>query len=169
MPIDSTTSKRQVIAPAITAALVLMGAPILLQGAFAAPTLHGGLNCTFDEVTNTLNCQGDVSGLGGAETATATLSATAEVTTGCINRGAQGTEPQGLERESTSVSDTQELNVESGRATFDIDLSADLNRDCPDGMTPTLVCVTFSGITLLVDPSSGPSRTFNTDETFTSC
>jgi hypothetical protein len=161
MPIDSTTSKRQVIAPAITAALVLMGAPMLLQGAFAAPTLHGGLNC--EPAGNDLNCSGDVSGLGGATTAEATLTATATVETGCINRGAAEQQPSGLDRETTTVSDTQQLNVEGGRATFDITLTADTDRDCPDGMQVVITSVTWSEISLKVVPNSGPSRTFTTD------
>lgn len=166
MPKDNL-NKTRVLVPAITAALVVMAAPLLLPAAFAAPTLHGGLNCEL--VGDDLRCTGDISGLGGAETALATLEATAEVTTGCVNQG--GNEPRGLERESIVVSDTQELNVEAGRATFDITLEADATeRECPSAnMDPIVVCVSFSGISLEVDPSSGPSRTFTSGAEPSSC
>jgi hypothetical protein len=162
---EGNVKKTRVLVPGITAALVMMAAPMLLPGAFAAPTLHGGLNCSLVN-DNDLNCTGDVSGLGGATTAEATLTATATVETGCINRGAAEQQPSGLDRETTTTSDTQELNVESGRATFDITLTADTDRDCPDGMKVVITSVTWSDISLEVDPSSGPSRTFTTDEEF---
>jgi hypothetical protein len=44
-----------------------------------------------------LTATGEVAGAGGG--GTATLSSTAEVTTGCINRGSQGQQPSGLERD----------------------------------------------------------------------
>jgi hypothetical protein len=169
MPIGNTLSKKQLLAPGIAAALLMVTAPMLLPAAFAAPRLHGPIDCTFNDSTNTLNCQGDVSGLGGATTAQFTLAGTATVETGCINRGAQGQQPSGLDRETTDVSQTEDVNVEGGRASFDITLSADTDRDCPDGMTVVITCVEFSDVSLEVVPNSGPSRTFPVSGTFGEC
>ena len=167
MPKGNTISKKQVLAPAIAAALMMMMAPMLLPAAFAAPRLHGPIDCTED--TNEVTCTADVSGLGGATTATGTLTGTATVETGCINRGSQGQQPSGLDRETTTVSETQDVNVEGGRATFDITLNADTDRDCPDGMTVVITCVEFSNLSLEVVPNSGPSRTFDISGTFGEC
>ena len=155
----------------IGAAAMLLMAPMLLQGAFAAPTLHGPIVCAVLG-ENQLLCKLNVSGLGGATTATATLTATATVTTGCINRGAAETQPQGLQRTTTTVTDTQTVNVEGGRASFSLTtqaLNAEELRTCPDGMTPTIVCVTFSNISIAVIPNSGPSRTFPVSGTLSNC
>ena len=158
MPKDSI-KKTRVLVPAITAALVVMAAPLLLPAALAAPTLHEQ-DCTVDDAN--LFCEFDVSGLGGAETAEGTLTGDASVTTGCINRG--DNEPSGLERETVDVVESAEVNVEGGRATFTLstDFDAEELRDCPSRqMTETIVCAEFTGLKLEVDPSSGPSRTFN--------
>jgi hypothetical protein len=167
MPKGNTIIKKQVLAPAIAAALMMVTVPMLLPAAFAAPRLHGPIDCTED--TNEVTCTADVSGLGGATTATGTLTGTATVETGCINRGSQGQQPSGLDRETTTVSETQEVNVEGGRATFDITLSADTDRDCPDGMQVVITCVEFSNLSLEVVPNSGPSRTFPVSGTFGEC
>jgi hypothetical protein len=158
MPKDNV-KKTQVLVLAITAALVLMATPMLLPAAFAAPRLHAQ-DC--DVVNNNLVCEFDVSGLGGAETATATLTGDATITTGCVNRG--GNEPSGLERETVDVLETQTVNVEGGRATFEFETDFDPAelRDCPSrNMTPVIVCAEFTNLELEVVPSSGPSRTFD--------
>ena len=169
MPRDNTLSKKQVLAPGIAAALLMVTAPMLLPAAFAAPRLHGPIECTFDEANNELDCTADVSGLGGATTATGTLEATVTTETGCINRGSQGQQPSGLDRETSTESDTVEVNVEGGRATFENTLSADTDRDCPDGMQVVITCVEFSGISLEVVTNSGQSRTFPISGTFGEC
>jgi hypothetical protein len=154
----------------ITVALMLMS-PMLLQTALAAPTVHGPINCSVTSA-NALQCTFNVSGLGGATTATATLTADATVTTGCINRGAAETQPSGLERTTTTVTQTQTVNVEGGRATFNIVASlpsASELRDCPDGMTPVIVCATYTDVSIEVVPNSGPSRTFPVSGTFSNC
>ena len=62
--------------------MIMFMTPMLLQGAFAAPTLQQPIQ--FEIVgDNQLRCLADVSALGGAKTATATLVATATVTTSC--------------------------------------------------------------------------------------
>jgi hypothetical protein len=152
---------------AIVAAVMLMSTipTILLQEAFAAPTLQGPITCSIIG-ENQLRCVTNVSGLGGAKTATATLVATATVTTGCATPSGSN-QPQGLQRTAITVTDTQTVNVEGGRATFDLltqPLNASELRTCPDGMKPTVVCVTFSDISIAVVPNSGPSRTFTTNQ-----
>ena len=157
---------------AIMAAIMLMAAPVLLlQGAFAAPTLQGPITCSIVVEKNQLRCTADISGLGGAKTATATLVATATVTTGCATPSASN-QPQGLQRTAITVTDTQTVNVEGGRATFDLltqPLNAEELRTCPDGMKPTVVCVTFSNISIAVIPNSGPSKTFTTNQVISNC
>ena len=161
--------------PTITAAMLTAAAMFastsLMAPVFAAPTLHGGISCAVNE-KNQLECTLNVSGLAGATTATATMSGTATVVTGCINRGATDTQPQGLQRTTTTVSQTQTVNVESGRAFLDI-LTTPLNASelgtCPDQMTPVIVCVTFADVSIAVVPNSGPSRTFPVEGTFSNC
>ena len=167
----SESLRKKGIPAATIGAVMMLMAPMLLQGALAAPTIHGPINCTVTE-DNALECEFNVSGLGGATTATATLSADAEVTTGCINRGSAGTQPSGLEDTDTTVTQTQTVNVESGRADFDIVASlpdAEDIRTCPDGMTEVIVCVTFTEVSIAVVPNSGPSRTFDVEGTFSNC
>jgi hypothetical protein len=162
MPKGNTINKKQLVAPAIAAAVVLMLGPMFLTGAEARPQLHAPIDCNIVG-ENQLECVADVSGLGGAETATAFLTANARVTTGCTTPSGSN-EPRGLQRTTTSVSDQQTVNVEGGRAVFTLKtdpLDAEELRDCPSAnMTPTIVCVTFSDISIRVEPSSGPSRTF---------
>jgi hypothetical protein len=146
----------------IAASALLLMAPMLLQGAFAAPTLHGPFTCAIVGA-NQLQCTANVSGLGGATTATGTLTASATVITNCINRGAGESQPQGLQRTTTTVTQTQTVDVEGGRATFNIithPLNALSLRTCPDQMTPVIVCVTYSNIQLSVTLNSGQSGTF---------
>jgi hypothetical protein len=154
MPIGNTLSKKQLLTPGIAAALMMVAAPMFVPAAFAAPTLHGGeCNATDTSTSATLECNLDVSGLGGATTATATLSGDATITTGCLNKG--GNEPSGLERTNEDVVASDTVNVEGGRATFDL-------SQCPSrNMTPVVVCAEFTGLQLEVVPNSGPSRTFN--------
>jgi hypothetical protein len=145
--------------------------PMLLQAALAASRVHGSIDCSVTSA-NALECIFNVSGLGGATTATATLTGTATVTTGCINRGAAETQPSGLERTPTTVTQTQTVNVEGGRATFDIVAtlpSASELRDCPDGMTPVIVCASYTDVSIEVVPNSGPSGTFPVEGTFSNC
>jgi hypothetical protein len=142
----------------IGAAIMLM-APMLLQGALAAPTLKSG-ECT--TVDDNLVCDLNVSGLGGATKATGTLTGDATITTGCLNKG--GNEPSGLQRSTEDVVETSTVNVAGGRATFHFatDFTAEELRDCPSAqMTPVIVCAEFTNLQLTVVPNSGPSRTFD--------
>ena len=161
MPKSNSLSKKQVVAPAIVAALALMMAPMLTQGAFAAPKLHGPVSCSsFGD--NQLRCTLEVSGLGGAETATAHLESKVTVVTGCINQGEN--EPQGLKRSTTTGTADQTVNVQGGKAVFTLTtdpLNAENLRNCPsDNMTPTITCVSFGTSTIDVTTSSGQKGTF---------
>jgi hypothetical protein len=144
----------------------------IVPSAFAAPTVHGQIKCT-PVGTTQLNCQFNVSGLGGASTATATITATVSVTTGCINQGSKDQQPSGLKRSTSTVTETQTVNVDSGRATFDITtkpLDASKIRTCPDNMDEVFVgCATFSNVSIVVKPNSGPSGTFPVSGTFKAC
>jgi hypothetical protein len=145
---------------ATIAAVTMLMAPMLLQGALAAPRIHAG-ECTV--VDDNLVCEFDVSGLGGATTATATLTGDAIITTCCVTPPGNN-EPSGLQRSTVDVLETSTVNVEGGRAifTFETDFSAEELRDCPSAnMTPVIVCATFTNLQLEVVPNSGPSRTFN--------
>jgi hypothetical protein len=103
-----------------------------------------------------LTATGEVAGAG--KTATATLSATAHVTTGCINRGSQGQQPKGLKRTTTNTTGSETFNTRSGRGTFTVETQhITTSRNCPDDMVPILVSVTFTDIELTV--KSGPNKT----------
>jgi hypothetical protein len=144
---------------------------MFLTGAEARPPLHAPIDCNIVG-ENQLRCVADVSGLGGAETATAFLQADARMTTGCITPPGSN-EPRGLQRTTLSVSDQQTVNVKGGRAVFTLTtdpLDAEELRDgASDNMTPTIVCVTFSRIDIRVVPSSGSSRTFGVSGTESNC
>ena len=158
----------------IASALLLVIAPAILStGAFAiAPTevtQTGGLHFVGQpdlqvnkdiengQVTSaSLTATGEVAGAG--RTATATLSATAEVTQGCINRG--GGDPQGLQRTTTTVTGSDTFNTRQGRGTFDVTTSEITAPSggftCPSrNMTPVLVSVDFTDITLTVTSQTG--------------
>src|SRR5919201_2071015 len=102
-----------------------------------------------------LTATGEVAGAG--ETATATLSATADVTRGCINRGSQGQQPSGLRRSFQVTTGSETFNTRSGRGSFNVStepVTAAPFR-CPDQMTPVLVGVTFTDVTLTVTSQTG--------------
>jgi hypothetical protein len=153
---NSFSTKTTIAGISAAALLLVLLTPM---SAFAAPRLHAS-DC--EVVDGNLECSFDVSGLGGATTATGTLTGTAEITTGCINRGAAGTQPSGLERSTEDVLEEATVNVEGGRATFDLstDFDPEEIRTCPDGMTEVIVCASFTDLSLEVVPNSGPSRTF---------
>jgi hypothetical protein len=102
-----------------------------------------------------LTATGEVAGAG--RTATATLSATAEVTRGCVNRGSQGQEPSGLQRSFTTTTGSETFNTRSGRGSFDVQTEpvTAAGVRCPDRMTPVLVSVTFTDITLTITSQTG--------------
>jgi hypothetical protein len=102
-----------------------------------------------------LTATGEVAGAG--QTATATLSATANVTRGCINRGSQGQQPSGLQRSFTTTTGSQTFNTRSGRGSFHVSTNpvTVAGFSCPDKMTPVLVSVTFTDVTLTITSQTG--------------
>ena len=151
--------------------IMLMATPMLLfQGALAAPTLRGPITCTIIGATQ-LNCMLNVLGLSGAKFATAILTATATVGTTCTTPS--GSNENGFQTSTTTVSTNKTVNVQGGKATFDLTtppLNAEQLRTCQSAnMTPTIVCITFSNISIEVVPNSGPSKTFSVPGTLSNC
>lgn len=107
-----------------------------------------------------LTCAGEVAGAG--TSATATCSATAVVTRGCVNKG--GNEPRGLQQSFQTTTGSLTFQTRSGRGTFSVNTTPVTAApfECPSAnMTPVLVSVTFTDITLTVT-----SQTGTTDATF---
>src|SRR5215203_2206111 len=102
-----------------------------------------------------LTATGEVCGAG--RTATATLSSTAVVETGCINPGIKGQQPQGLERSFTQVTGSERFNTRQGRGTFDVDTNAIVlpGRTCPPPQEPVVLSVTFTDIVLTITSQTG--------------
>jgi hypothetical protein len=102
-----------------------------------------------------LTATGEVAGAG--RTASAVLSATANVTTGCINRGRKAQQPSGLQTTSTTTTGSQTFHTRSGRGRFGFSTTpvGVGSRTCPDKMRPVLVSVTFTNITLTITSNSG--------------
>jgi hypothetical protein len=141
-------------------ALALAAVPAVAVGPTSV-TQTGGLHFVgTPDVTATktatsafLTATGEVAGAG--TTATATLAADAEVTTGCINRGSKDQQPSGLQRTTTTTSGTTTFRTRSGRGTFSVStVPITTNRTCPDQMVPVLVGVNFTNVTLTI--TSGP-------------
>jgi hypothetical protein len=158
--------------PILLSASIVSSGRSIVPSAFAAPTLHGPIHCDAVSATQ-LECTFNVSGLGSATTATATIKASVSVTTGCINQGSKDQQPSGLKRSTSTVTQTQTVNVQGGRADFDITtspLSASQLRTCPDSMDEVIVgCATFSSVSIAVVTNSGQSKTFPVSGTFSFC
>jgi hypothetical protein len=106
-----------------------------------------------------LRVTGEICGAGNR--ASATLTATAEATVGCVTRNGQG-EPTGLRRvrEATAASDT--IRTRQGRGTFNFTTEAlsidDFNFSCPSAQQREVLVgpVNFTDITLTI--TSGPNK-----------
>jgi hypothetical protein len=104
-----------------------------------------------------LTATGEVCGAG--RTATATLSATAEATVGCVTRG--GGTPMGLEEAATGTTGEATFRTRSGRGTVDVSTDPitieDFDFECPSRQqTEVLVGpVTFTDITLTITSQTG--------------
>jgi|SRR5215204_3743379 len=165
---------------AIATALLLMAPALLSSGAFAiAPEtttkdrgLHfvGTPDLTVNKVIDpdtglvtsaSLSATGEVAGAGtGGE---ATLSSTAEVTQGCLTPPGNN-EPSGLERSTTTVTGSETFTTTNGRGTFDVTTNAITTPtedfSCPSAnMTPVLVSVLFTDITLTITTDEGKTIT----------
>lgn len=153
--------------PALAAVALLVGTTVASAatetGTITSQT--GGLHFTSAPTastsgtsTKTLTVSGEVAGAGA--TATATLSATPEVTTGCINKGSKDQQPSGLETTGTQATGTDTFGTRAGKGSFSVRVSAGLGgRTCPDDMTPVLVGVTFTHISLTVTSGANKSTT----------
>jgi hypothetical protein len=151
----------------ILGAAVFVVALFTALPAFAEPatsTSHtGGLHFVgTPEVTATksstsafLTATGEVAGAG--TSATATLSSTAIVTRGCINRGSKDQQPSGLQRTSETTTGQLTFRTRSGRGTFAVSTVPITTEGftCPDQMVPVLASVTFTDITLTVTSQTG--------------
>lgn len=168
----------------IASAIMLMIVPAILStGAFAVPpdeiTRDGGLHFVgvpdlkvnkvvneFGRVTSaSLTATGEVAGAG--TQATATLTATAEVTQGCLNKG--GNEPRGLQRTEETVTGSETFETRQGRGTFTVTTEAitapSEGFTCPSAnMTPVLVSVDFTDITLTVTSQTGTTTAIFPDQ-----
>ena len=144
----------------------LLGSLFMTEALAVAPdsiTRTGGLHfvgqpdvtATVTSTSATLTATGEVAGAG--TTASATLSATAAVTRGCVNRGSKGQEPSGLQRSFETTTGSVTFRTRSGRGSFSVttDTITTEGFDCPDRMTPVLVNVTFTDITLTVTSQTG--------------
>ena len=157
--------------------LGLIGALSLLIAAIAAipalavaptsVTSTGGLHvcqgsvlditATTTDAGKILTATGEVCGAG--PTATATISANAEATVGCVTRG--GGEPSGLEEVSTAVVASETFETRAGRGTVDVSTEGltieDFAFECPSRQqTEVLVGpVTFTDVTLTITSQTG--------------
>lgn len=143
----------------VAAALALaIAATLMATAALGQQGLHfvgtPTVTATKTDTSAFLTARGEVAGAG--TTATATLSANATVTTGCINRGAKDQQPSGLQQTTTTVAGTTTFNTRQGRGTFTVSTEPiTLDRTCPDRMTPVLVSVVFTDVTLTVTSQTG--------------
>jgi len=101
-----------------------------------------------------LTCAGEVAGAG--TSATAVCSANVVVTRGCVNKG--GNEPRGLQQSFETTTGSQTFETRSGRGSFLVTTTAVTAAPftCPSAnMTPVLVSVLFTDITLTVTSQTG--------------
>jgi hypothetical protein len=170
----------------IASAIMLLAPAILSTGAFAidptSTTKDRGLhfvgqpqltvNKVLDEngrVTSaSLSASGEVAGAGTG--GLATLSATAEVTQGCLtneppgNPGGGQNEPSGLQTTDTEVTGSETFETTNGRGTFSVTTDAitspTADFSCPSAQqTEVLVGVTFTDITLTITTNEGKEIT----------
>ena len=180
-----------VLTATIAMAIMLIGPAILSTGAFAidptSTTKDRGLhfvgqpqltvNKVFDEndrVTSaSLSATGEVAGAGTG--GLATLSATAEVTQGCLtnepsgNPGGGQNEPSGLQTTDTTVTGSETFETTNGRGTFDVTTDAitspTADFSCPSAQqTEVLVSVLFTDITLTITTNEGKTITATYDD-----
>jgi hypothetical protein len=154
--------KRYVVIAALVGAIAAISAAAYAVGPTSV-TRTGGLHFVgAPDVTATktsteafLTATGEVAGAG--PTATATLSATADVTRGCINRGSKDQQPSGLQRSFQVTTGSETFNTRSGRGSFNVSTEPVTAAPftCPDRMTPVLVSVTFTDVTLTVTSQTG--------------
>src|SRR5215218_9466204 len=119
--------------------------------------------------TSTLSATGEVAGAGSTG-GTANLSATAIVTRGCLTPP-QNNEPSGLVRTSETTSGTVNFpTTRNGRGSFTVSTTpiTIAGFSCPSAnMTPVLLRVTYTNITLTVTSQTGSTTATFPDLTVT--
>jgi hypothetical protein len=114
---------------------------------------------------NSLMATGEVAGAG--TQATATLTADVVVTRGCITPSGSN-RPRGLERERTTVTASETFETRQGRGTFSVTTEPITVGDftCPSAnMTPVVVSVRYTNITLTVESQTGTTTATFPDQT----
>jgi hypothetical protein len=158
MPKDNAKSKKQLIVPAITAALVLTLAPTM---AFAQnPHFIGQPDCEVDNDGN-LDCSGRLAGLGNVEGVDANLVADVTATFACDNPGPGVHIPPGQPTDAQEVEgDTETLPVRNGQARFSLSIDApepSEGFECPnERWTVVLEDVEYSNVRVEVDGETLP-------------
>ena len=131
----------------IIAVLSLLLVAVSAAVASAAVTFHAGPTCT--DLGTTLNCTGNVSGLG-QEPLTVTITSPATATVECTNPAGNVAPGQTF---TFTASGTQTVTVDkNGRATFDLTTLAPTApaNSCPNSKwTATVTDVTFGNVTLV--------------------
>jgi|SRR5215208_972547 len=104
-----------------------------------------------------LTATGEVCGAG--PTATATISANAGATVGCVTRG--GGTPSGLEEVSTAVVASETFNTRAGRGMVDVSTEPlsieDFDFQCPSHQQTEVLIgpITFTDVTLTITSQTG--------------
>jgi hypothetical protein len=154
MPKGNVITKKQVVVPTVTAALILMLAPTM---AFAQnPHFIRDPVCTVDRDGN-LDCSGRIAGLGNELTqVNAFLTADVIAVFGCDNPGQGVHIPPGQGTDTQDVQgDPQSLPVKGGSVRFGLEIpvpepSSDL--DCPnERWDVVLVSVEYSNVEVVIE------------------
>jgi hypothetical protein len=132
---------------AAVAALTIVGSALAVSNA------HFVGNPTASRSGNTLTVSGKVAGLGQVEVITVTVSADAQ----CVNPGSN--KPKASNKQ--SISSTENVPVQNGKANFSLDLTATFQPDCTPPMT-----VEFSNVVVTVTAVDGTNLQFRFPGTF---
>jgi hypothetical protein len=132
---------------AAVAALTIVGSALAVSNA------HFVGNPTASRSGNTLTVSGKVAGLGQVEVITVTVSADAQ----CVNPGSN--KPKASNKQ--SISSTENVPVQNGKANFSLDLTATFQPDCTPPMT-----VEFSNVVVTVTAADGTNLVFRFPGTF---
>jgi hypothetical protein len=132
---------------AAVAALTIVGSALAVSNA------HFVGNPTASRSGNTLTVSGKVAGLGQVEVITVTVSADAQ----CVNPGSN--KPKASNKQ--SISSTENVPVQNGKANFSLDLTATFQPDCTPPMT-----VEFSNVVVTVTAADGTNLVFRFSGTF---
>jgi hypothetical protein len=145
----ATRMKRHVVllGVAAVAALTIVGSVLAVSNAHFVGTP------TASRSGNTLTVSGKVAGLGDVDVITVTVSADAQ----CVNPGSN--KPKAANKQ--SISSTEDVPVQNGKALFSIDLTATFQPDCTPPMT-----VEFSNVVVTVTAADGTNLVFRFPGTF---